>query len=76
MRQMAFQEVGTRALQGVRVCIAGGFAVIQPSQEFQLREQVIWRGSAVDLQAEVLIVEFVFEHHVAGWVIQQPGTFE
>jgi hypothetical protein len=71
-----FQELGARALHGFQVPVAGGLAMIQPGQEFQLREQVIGRRPAVDLQAEVLIVEFVFEDHIAGRAIQQPGTFE
>lgn len=52
MGQVPFQELGARTLHGFQVRIAGGFAVIQPGQEFQLRQQVIGRRPAVDLQAE------------------------
>jgi hypothetical protein len=76
MGQVPFQELGARTLHGFQVRIAGGFAVIQPGQEFQLRQQVIGRRPSVDLQAEALIVELVFEYHVARRAIQQPGAFE
>ena len=73
---MAFEELHARALYGFQIRVAGCFAVIQPGQEFQLREQMIGRCPAIDLQAKVLVVELVFEHHVAGRAIQQPGAFE
>jgi hypothetical protein len=76
MGEVPFQELGARALHRFQVSVAGGFAVIQPGQKLQLREQVIGRRPAIDLQAEVLIVEFVLEHYVARRAVQQPGAFE
>ena len=52
MGQVAFQELGARALHRFHICVSGGLAMIQPGQEFQLREQVIGCRAAVDLQAE------------------------
>src|ERR1019366_2471332 len=50
--------------------------MIEPGQEFQLREQMIGRGLGMDFQAEILIEKLVLQHHIARWTIQQPGAFE
>src|ERR1019366_9328209 len=56
--------------------VPGGETMIEPGQEFQLREQVIGRGLGKDFQTEVLIEKLVLQHHVARRTIQQPGAFE
>jgi hypothetical protein len=61
--QVAFQEFGARPFQRCGIGVAGGQAMIQPCQEFQLREQMIGRGPGVDFQAEILIEQLVFQHH-------------
>jgi hypothetical protein len=50
--------------------------MIQPRQEFQLREQMIGRRLGMDLQTKVLIEKLVLQHHIARRTIQQPGALQ
>src|SRR5581483_4434528 len=50
VREVALEELGAGAADAFGILVADGLAVVEPGEEFQLGEEMVGGGAAIDLE--------------------------